>query len=150
MVSIEFIRKCKIFKILPDSMIEDITGIALVRDYKAGELLFNVDEPADDLGILLSGRVDILTTKRTQLVPVHSVMPGEAFAFSSMITRRFMSAARAEENSEVCELPVEELDKILATDYKVAFHFMRQLGVLVSSRLLKIHYQMDLTGSGFS
>jgi len=150
MVTIEFIRKCKIFKMLPDSMIEDITGIAVVRSYKAGELLFNVDEPADDLAILLSGRVDILTTKRTQLVPVHSVMPGEAFAFSSMITRRFMSAAKAVENSEVCDLPVEELDKILTQNYEVGFHFMRQLAVLISSRLLKIHYQMDLTGSGFS
>lgn len=150
MVAVELIRKCKIFKMFSDNLIEEIAAIGVVRQYQAGELLFNVDEPADDLAILVSGRVDILTTKRTQLVPVHTVMPGEAFAFSSMITRRFMSAARAVEDSEICELPVKELNQILEKDYKAGFYFMRQLAVLVSSRLLKIHYRMDLTGSGFS
>ena len=63
--------------------------------------------------------------------------------------RRFTSAAKAVEDSEVCSLPVEEITKILEKDYKAGFYFMKQIAVIVSSRLIKIHYQMDVTGSGY-
>jgi CRP-like cAMP-binding protein len=133
----------------PDPLIEEIASIGFLAIYKAGEMIFNIDEPADNLAILTKGRVDILTTKRTQYVPVHPVMPGEAFALSSMITGRFVSAARAVENSEICAIPVDKMHKILEKDFKVGFYFMKQIAVLVSNRLVKMHYQLDVTGSGY-
>jgi len=66
-----------------------------------------------------------------------------------MVTRRFTSAAKAIEDSEVCSLPVEKITKILEKDYKAGFYFMKQIAVIVSSRLIKIHYRMDVTGSGY-
>jgi len=149
MVPIEIIRECKIFKMFPETLIEEIASVGFPLTYKANEMLFNVDEPADNLAILMEGRVDILTTKRTQFVPVHTVRPGEAFALSSMITGHFVSAAKAMEDSEVCALPVDKMNIILEKDYKVAFYFMRQIAVLVSNRLVKMHYQLDVTGSGY-
>jgi len=149
MVPVEVIRKCKIFKMFPNELIEEIAGIGIPVKHKANEMLFNIDDPAENLAVLIKGRVDIMTTKRTQIVPVHTVMPGEAFAFSAMVTGRFTSAAKAIEDSEVCSLPVEEITKILEKDYKAGFYFMKQIAVIVSSRLIKIHYQMDVTGSGY-
>jgi len=133
-----------------DKMIEQIASIGIPVTYKANEMLFNIDEPADNLAVLMKGRVEILTTKRTQFIPIHIVMPGEAFALSSMITGRFVSAARAAEDSEVCALPVDKMNAILEQDYKVAYFFMKQIAILVSSRLLRIHYQLDAAGPGFA
>lgn len=149
MVPVELIRDCKIFKMFPDNLIEEIASIGIPVSYKANSMIFNIDEPAKNLAILMKGRVDIMTTKRTQIVPVHTVRPGEAFALSSMITGRFTSAAKAIDDSEICVLPVNKLNKILEQDYKVGFHFMKQIAILFSSRLIKIHYQLDVTGSGY-
>ena len=150
MVPVQLIKQCKIFKMFPEDMVEQVAGIGIPVIYKAGEMLFNVDEPAHNLAVLMKGRVEILTTKRTQFVPIHIVMPGEAFALSSMITGRFVSAARAAEDSEVCALPVDKFTQIIEQDYKVAYLFMKQIAILVSSRLLRIHYQLDAAGPGFA
>ncbi len=125
MVPVEVIKRCKIFKMFPDEFIEEIASFGIPLSYKANEMIFNIDEPAENLAILMKGRVDIITTKRTQLVPVHTVRPGEAFALSTMITGRLVSAAKAMEDSEICALPVQKLHRILEKDYKVGFYFMK-------------------------
>jgi len=56
----------------PDELIEEIASIGIEISYKANEMLFNIDEPARNLAILINGRVDIMTTKRTQLVLVQN------------------------------------------------------------------------------
>ena len=149
MVPVEIIKQCKIFKMFPDNLLEEMASIGVPLKYKANEMIFNIDEPAKNLAILMSGRVEILTTKRTQFVPVHTVKPGEAFALSAMITGRLVSAAKAIEDSEICALPVGKMHRIIEKDYKVGFFFMKQIAVLVSSRLVKMHYQLDVTGSGY-
>jgi CRP-like cAMP-binding protein len=149
MVPVDIIKSCKIFKMFPDELIEEIASFGIPLTYKANEMIFNIDEPAQNLAILMKGRVEILTTKRTQFVPVHTVRPGEAFALSTMITGRLVSAAKAAEDSEICALPVEKLHKVLEKDYKVGFFFMKQIAVMVSNRLVKMHYQLDVTGSGY-
>ena len=149
MVPVEIIKECKIFKMFPDNLIEEIASIGIELEYKANELLFNIDEPADNLAILMKGRVDIMTTKRTQLTPIHTVYPGEAFALSSMITGLFISAAKALDDSVVCALPVDGMHEILEKDYKAGFLFMKQVALLVSTRLVKMHHQLDVTGSGY-
>lgn len=149
MVPVEVIKECKIFKMFSEELIKEIASIGKEASYKANQMLFHIDEPADNLAILMEGRVEIMTTKRTQLIPVRSVYPGEAFALSSMITGRFVMAARAAEDSVVTSLALDELSKIIEKDYKAAYLFMKQIAVRVSNRLVKMHYQLDVTGSGF-
>jgi len=67
------------------------------------------------------------------LIPIHMVYPGEAFALSSMITGLFVAAAKAVEESVVGTLPAEKL----------------YIFLLVSTRLVKICHQLDVTGQGY-
>jgi signal-transduction protein with cAMP-binding, CBS, and nucleotidyltransferase domain len=149
MKPIEIIRECKIFKMFPESLMDEIASIGFEATYKKNEILFNIDEPAHNLGILMRGRLDIMATKRTQLIPIHTVYPGEAFALSSMITGLFVAAAKAVEDSVVFSLPAEKLHRILEKDYKAGYLFMKQIALLVSTRLVKICHQLDVTGQGY-
>ncbi len=149
MIPVELIRECKIFKMFPESLVDEIASIGFEVAYKKNDILFNIDEPAHNLDILMEGQVDIMTIKRTQLIPIHTVYPGEAFALSSMITGLFVDAGKAIKDSVVCELPVEKLNKIIEKDYKAGFLFMKQIALLVSTRLLKIRHQLDVTGEGY-
>ena len=115
MVPIEIIKECKIFKMFPDELIEEIASIGVEISYKANEILFNIDEPARNLAILINGRVDIMTTKRTQLVLVQTIYPGEPFAMSSMITGRLTAAAKAIEDSVIASLPAVKLESLKRT-----------------------------------
>jgi len=149
MVPIEIIKGCKIFKMFPEDLIEEIASIGVEVSFKANEILFNTDEPAHNLAVLMKGRVNIMTTKRTQLIAIHTVYPREAFALSSMITGLFYAAAKALEDSVVCTIPVEKLHRILEKDYRAGFLFMKQIATLVSIRLVKMHHQLDITGPGY-
>jgi CRP/FNR family transcriptional regulator len=149
MVPVEIVRECKIFKMFPESLLDEIASIGSEEAYKKNDILFNIDEPAQNLCILMKGRVDIMATKRTQLIPIHTVYPGEAFGLSSMITGLFVAAAKALDDSLVCALPSEKLHKILEKDYKAGFLFMKQISLLVSTRLVKICHQLDVTGQGY-
>jgi CRP-like cAMP-binding protein len=60
-----------------------------------------------------------------------------------------VAAAKATEDSIVCYLPVDKMEEILEKDYKAAFLFMKQIALLVSNRLVKIQYQLEVTGSGY-
>jgi CRP-like cAMP-binding protein len=149
MVPVEIIKECKAFKMFPDELIEEIASIGSEAKYKPNEMIFNIDEAADNMAVLMKGRVDIMATKRTQLIPLHTVYPGEAFGFSLMITPRFAGAAKAMEDSVVCFLPVDKMNEILEKDYKVGFQFMKHIALLILNRLLELHRQMDITGAGF-
>jgi signal-transduction protein with cAMP-binding, CBS, and nucleotidyltransferase domain len=149
MIPVEIVRECKIFKVFSESLQDEIASIGIENAYKKNEILFNIDEPAHNLCILMKGRIDIMATKRTQLIPIHTVYPGEAFGLSSMITGLFVAAAKAVEDSLVCELPAEQLHKIIEKDYKAGFQFMKQISLLVSTRLVKICHQLDVTGQGY-
>ena len=150
MVPVEIIKECKVFKMFPDDLIKEIASIGLQLEYKANEMLFNIDEPADSLAILTKGKVEILTTKRTQLIPIRTVFPSEAFGLSSVITGRFVFAARAIEDSVICAVPVEKLQKILEKDYKAGFLFMKHIATLGTNRLVRMHDQLDITGPGYA
>ena len=149
MIPLEIIRACKILKMFPEDLIAEIAAIGVEVSYKKESLLFNIDEPAHNLAILMEGKVHIMTIKRTQLIPIHTVYPGEAFSLSSMITGLFVAAAKAVEDSVVCSLPVEKLNEIIEKDYKAGFLFMKQIALLVSTRLVKICYQLEITGPGY-
>jgi signal-transduction protein with cAMP-binding, CBS, and nucleotidyltransferase domain len=149
MIPVEIVRECKIFKIFPKSLQDEIASIGFEIAYKKNDILFNIDEPAHNLCILMKGRIDIMATKRTQLIPIHTVYPGEAFGLSSMITGLFVAAAKAVEDSLVCALPAEKLHKVIEKDYKAGFLFMKQISLLVSTRLVKICHQLDVTGQGY-
>lgn len=146
---VKIIKDCKIFKMFPENLVDEIASIGFEVAYKKNDILFNIDEPAHNLGVLMKGRVDIMATKRTQLIPIHTVYPGEAFGLSSMITGLFVAAAKAIEDSVVCSLPADELHKILEKDYKAGYLFMKQISLLVSTRLVKICHQLDVTGQGY-
>ena len=132
----------------PDELIEEIASVGVEVSYKANEMLFNIDDTAENLAILVKGRVDIMTTKRTQLVLVQTVYPGEPFAMSSMITGRFTSSAKATEDSVIAALPADKLEEIFEKDCKAAYQFMKQVALKVSSRLLRMHCRLDIAGSG--
>jgi CRP-like cAMP-binding protein len=149
MVGEEIIKGCEIFDVFPEEMIREVASFGIPLNYNKGQILFNFDDPANNFLILVSGRVEVLTTKGSLFIPVHTVKPGEAFALSAMITGRFVSAARAVEDSKVCALPVGKMNRILEKDYKVGFHFMKRIAALVSGRILKVHYQLEAIDSGY-
>jgi hypothetical protein len=41
------------------------------------------------------------------------------------------------------------MERVLEKNYRIAYLFMKQIAILVSTRLLRMHYQMDITGSGY-
>lgn len=51
----QLIKECKIFKMFPDKMVEQVATIGIPVTYKAGEMLFNVDKPAHNLVVLMKG-----------------------------------------------------------------------------------------------
>jgi hypothetical protein len=56
MIQANIIRECKIFKMFPENLVDEIASIGFEVAYKKNDILFNIDEPAHNLAILMKGR----------------------------------------------------------------------------------------------
>ena len=61
----------------------------------------------------------------------------------------FFAGAKAAEDSVLCAIPVDEMLKIIEKDYRAGFLFMKQIALLVSTRLVKMRHLLDITGPGY-
>ncbi len=74
------------------------------RKLRARQVLFDMDEPAEDLYVLLKGRVQLSRPVRSgREVLVSVLVPGDVFGVVSLLARqaRYMATAEAMEGSEV-------------------------------------------------
>ncbi len=149
MTPIEALKECSIFQHFPDDMLEKITSFSMPKKYSAHETIFEADEIAHNLYLLMEGRVGIYVTKRTQPVLMDTILPAGVFGLSCVASGQFIASAKALVDSEVLLIPSDKLEALLEEDYKVAYNFMKQVSKLISRRLVKVSLQLDITGSGY-
>jgi CRP-like cAMP-binding protein len=103
---------------LPPEVRERLTGLARRARYEPGDVLLQEGEPADDLGIVLTGRIALrLRVPERGSVTILTVEPGDLVGWSAIVPpHRSTSSAIALVPSEVLTFAGEPLRAALATD----------------------------------
>lgn len=132
------LQAAEIFIGASDETLAKLNEIARREEHDAGSALYKVGDPADDLYILESGRVEFLIGREERATAAGFMLrKGEVFGWNAMLEHQPSRIARASclEKSVVLRLSGKDTLKILEGDPASGFHVMRKLSNLVTRYL---------------
>lgn len=127
-----------LFKGVPDAVIARLDGLARREEHASQSTLYDLGDPADDLYVLESGRVEFIIGRedRTRM-DGFMLHKGEVFGWAALLDDQSQRIAKATcvEQSSLLRLNGEAVLKVLADEPAVGFLVMRQLSMLITKQL---------------
>jgi GNAT superfamily N-acetyltransferase len=139
----EVVDRVGLFSGLASEQAQRLAGACGHRCFAAGETIFAAGEPAEEMFLVLDGRVVVEREGRDQ--PVGTVSAGECLGEVAMIARREHSAtAVAATDVEVAVLGCDELTELVRQRPDIGVVVYRNLARELGEKLLR----SDLAGGG--
>ncbi len=139
MIAEKVLKEFALFDGLDASKLAKIAEFCHERTLNDGALCFSQGNQATELHLCHSGRVDIVVRIHepwgTEVV-VHTAKPGEVFGWSALVgPYLFTASAKCTGKVEEIYLKGVDLLKLFEKDPATGYIIMRNLGMLISSRL---------------
>ena len=129
--TVEILRQARIFNTLSDQQLDRIAEICCVRDYQAGDILFEQGEVNSDLYIVLRGEVDIVVANDYENLDTKltTLRRGQIFGEIALVDQgpRSATAVSGTMRTKVLSLPREELYNVCRYDPDLGFELMENL-----------------------
>lgn len=132
------LETAELFSGICDDTLEKIGQLARREESQSGHILYDVNDSADDLYILESGRVEFFVGRGNQTSGAGFVLhKGEAFGWAALLDEmpRRIAKAACLENSVVLRLNGPEMLKIFESDTGSGYMVMRKLSTLITRHL---------------
>lgn len=133
------IREVELFAGMSDEVVDEVTKMMVSLTKQAGESLFEQGDPADDLYILESGRLELKMPGAAKPTIV-ARSPGEAVGWSSLAGReKYSAGVTCAEDCRLLKLNKADLDVILRRYPLYGMLFYKRLAGVVGERLIMCH-----------
>jgi CRP/FNR family cyclic AMP-dependent transcriptional regulator len=150
MISPELVRRYPFFGGLNDAQLKAIAMIADELDYQTGATLFENDQAATALHLLLTGNVELsyVVTDRTdpslrREFYVSDINAGEIIGISALVEPyRYTSTARVVSPSCVLKMDAVALRALCDADLPMSANLMRQIAKVAMERLHDTRVQL--------
>ena len=146
MIAPEIIESFLDFEDLQENEIQALATLAEEERYKPGEFIFQEDDPAAKLYLLLEGRIEMMVAtnaKGTQRAMVMTAGPGEIFGWSSLVEPYQLTA------SAYCATPVRVVAitasgvrALMTMSCSMGYRLMQKACQTASGRLRATRVQM--------
>jgi CRP/FNR family transcriptional regulator len=123
------VKSITFFEGLPDEKFAKLAGIAVVKRYEKGELLFEADVPAHGFFAPVTGRVKIFRTSPSGKEHIlHVFGPGEAFGEVPVFEgKTFPAHGQALEPCQALFFPRRDFEDMIRKDPDIAMKMMAML-----------------------
>lgn len=146
----ELLHHYPLFSTLTITQLKAVAEISKEDSYPSGAVIFQENDQAAWIYMLLTGRIDLFFAFDIGFYPVEhkemlfdTVRPGEIFGISALIEPYiFTSSARATNSSEVIKINAAKLLAICEKDERLAFKFMHQVAKVTIERLNATRLQL--------
>lgn len=132
------LKACELFKGADDEVIARLDALARRESRDSLATLYDVGDPADDVWVLESGRVEFIVGRDDRTSPAGFMLrKGEVFGWAALLEdhpRRIARAACAEP-STLLRLKGEEVLRVLGESPASGYRVMRQLSALITRHL---------------
>jgi CRP-like cAMP-binding protein len=138
------LRRCELFRGFSNELIAELAARATERFCDPGETIFAMDDPAESVYVVESGRIGLaLPLPDGREVNVRDVGPGEVFGWMALVEpRRFSGTARCVHESALVELPARELEALFVRDPGRGYAVMQRVATLVAAWLRDTQAQL--------
>jgi toluene monooxygenase system ferredoxin subunit len=128
----------ELFSDVCDATLEQLSKIGCREVHPSGSTLYDIGDPADDLYVLESGRVEFLVGRDDRTSAAGFVLrKGEAFGWAALVDQQPRRIAKATclEESTVLKISGHQALEILASDPTSGYLVMRRLASLITRHL---------------
>lgn len=147
MTTIQELKNFKLFNGLNDEELSRIAPLVHERSMDEGTVCFKQGAPASELHLCRSGKVNIIVhhfEAPTIYVKIYTSIEGEAFGWSALVEPyKYTASAICAVNTVEFYLRQSDLFKLFDTAPRIGYVFMKNLAVLISSRVTE--YQKRLS-----
>lgn len=128
----------ELFSGIAGATMEGIRALAKREEFPAGGTLYNVGDPADDLFVLDTGRIEFVIGRDDRMSPAGFILrKGEVFGWAALLESQPQRIAKATsvEPSSVLRINGKQALQILEKDAAAGYTVMRRLSSLIARYL---------------
>lgn len=142
-MDLQHLSQIELFKDLPEAMLADILGYCNEISKKSGEVIFNAQDEARHLFVLLEGSVAIrvnLTSRPESVTFSYVNRPYSTFGWSGVVSPfHYTATAVCDEDSQLLQIDGHRLMELLEKHPADGFTVMRRMTEIISNRLRNSH-----------
>jgi CRP/FNR family transcriptional regulator, cyclic AMP receptor protein len=144
MVPLDLLRTSELFNGLSDDELAPIARMARQESFGAGDQMFGEHDPAENLYVVITGRVGVLIDiGRGRQTVVDTVGPDSSFGWSALVPPYFYTgAAKCLETTRVLVVPGEDLRSLCMDNCRICHTIMQRLASIISARLRDTRVQL--------
>lgn len=132
------VKLAELFAGLSEATLNNIVAISSQETHEAGTTLYNVGDPATDIYVLESGRINFAIGRSDRQTPDgFALRKGEVFGWNALLEQypQRIAAATCIDKASVVKINGKEMLRILGADPYVGFEVMRRLSSLINRYL---------------
>lgn len=132
------LKMAELFSGISEATLDRIIGIANSETFDAGTTLYKVGDPAEDLYVLESGRVNFVIGREERTTPAgFALRKGEVFGWNALLEQypHRIAAATCLEKSSLLRINGKQMLQVLEDDPAAGFVVMRRLSSLINRYL---------------
>ena len=137
-VSPSALRLAELFAGISEATLERLIGIASSETLDGGATLYNVGDPADDVYVLESGRINFVIGREDRTTAAgFALRKGEVFGWNALLEHypHRIAAASCLEKSTLLKINGKTMLQVLESDPAAGFLVMRRLSSLINRYL---------------
>ena len=123
---------------LKDSMLDKLSSITSIEEYRSGDYIFNEGEDAENLYAVIEGRVRLeLDKKYTTRISINDIIQGMIFGFSALVDtekKNYTTYAKAITDVKLYKWEATDLETLFNQDFEMGFMFMKVIAKIIKTR----------------
>ena len=124
---------------LKDSMLDKLSSITSIEEYRSGDYIFNEGEDAKNIYAVIEGKVRLEIEKNfTTRISINDIDQGMIFGFSALVDtekKNYTTFAKALTDVRLYEWEAPDLETMFNQDFEMGFLFMKEIAKIAKTRL---------------
>ena len=136
---IKALGRAELFKGIDQAILEKIAAVAQLREYEESDVIYELGDDADDVQVLISGRVRFTLGVGNRGQSSGSIMTGRmVFGWAALVDDqpRRVATAACLEDSIVLAVSGNQLMEILEQEPEAGFTVMRRLAAMIARNFM--------------
>jgi CRP/FNR family cyclic AMP-dependent transcriptional regulator len=139
MVNYNDLKSIIMLNYLKDSMLDKLSSITNIEEYRSGDYIFNEGEDAKNLYALIEGKVRLeIDKKYTARISINDITQNNIFGFSALVDneeKTYTTYAKAITAVKLYKWEATDLETLFNQDFEMGFLFMKEIAKITKKRL---------------
>ena len=138
MVNYNDLKSIIMLDYLKDSMLDKLSSITGMEEYRSGDYIFNEGENAKNLYALIEGKVRLeIDTKYATRIFINDITQSMIFGFSALVDtekKNYTTYAKAITDVKLYKWEATDLEALFNEDFEMGFMFMKVIAKIIKTR----------------